>query len=164
MGHHLQMRTASPFPLRDVCKSCPEPWTLLLLCSVHGKNHWKKLHDTKPESITPPLLCHLCEAFLTPSSDSWPPQDCREVDSQAVEGLVNIQREVGPWHAEASPGNNSSIHPMSRSSDFTLTYTSSTQSALLSHPGSPEHENREHVHASPCSQGVLSHLGTFSGH
>lgn len=110
MGHHLQMRTASPFPLTDVCKSCHEPWTLLLLCSVHGKNQWKKCHDTKPESIIPPLICHLCEVFLTPSSDSWPSQHCREVGSQAVEGLVNGQREVGPWHAGTSPGDNSSIH------------------------------------------------------
>lgn len=31
------------------------------------------------------------------------------------------------------------IHPVESSLDFTLTYTSSTQSALLSHPGSPEH-------------------------
>lgn len=136
MGHHLQMRIASPFPTRDVCKRCPEPWTLLLLCSLQGKNQWKKHHDTEPESITPPLICHLCEAFLTPSSDLWPSQDCREVGPQAVEGLVNVQREVGPWHAETSPGDNSS---MARSLDLTLTYTSSTQSALLSHPGSPEH-------------------------
>lgn len=70
MGHHLQMRTASPFPLVAVCESCPEPWTLLLLCFVHGKNQWKKCHDTKPEPIVPPLICRVCEALLAPSCDS----------------------------------------------------------------------------------------------
>lgn len=135
MGHHLQMGIASPFPLREVCKSCPEPWTLLLLCSVQGKNQWKKHHDTKPESITSPLVCHLCEAFLTQQCLVAVPGLQRSCPS-GCGGLVNVQREVGPWHAGTSPGDNSS---MARSLDLTLTYTSCTQSALLSHPGSPEH-------------------------
>lgn len=92
---------------------------------------------TQNQSITPPLICHLCEAFLTPSSDSWPSQDCREVDSQSVEGLVNAQREVGPWHAEAI---HPSIHPShGKKLAFHAHLHLSTQSALLSHPGSPEH-------------------------
>lgn len=128
MGHHLQTRRASPFPLTDVCKSCHQPWTLLLLCSVHGKNQWKKCHDTKPESITPPLICHPCEAFLTPRSDSWPSQDCREVGSQAVEGLVNVQREVGPWHAGTSL---ETIHP-----------SISGQEAWISHSPTPAAHNQ----------------------
>lgn len=161
MGHHLQMRIASPFPTRDVCKRCPEPWTLLLLCSVQGKNQWKKHHDTEPESITPPLICHLCEAFLTPSSDLWPSQDCREVGPQAVEGLVNVQREVGPWHAETSPGDNSSMgKKLGSHAHLHLQHTISFAFPSRE-PRAPWDEYRECVRARPCSQDVLPHLGTF---
>lgn len=99
---------------RAVFERSTAPWTLLLPRHMQGGNQYKKCHYLKPESIAAPLRQQLFVMSVRLSQRSagtpcflglW------MVLVLGLYGFLNAQREVGPWHAETSPGDSSFIYP-----------------------------------------------------